>query len=108
MSVHLVPHTIVEPVAARVAQQLPGATVQIGTPDANGDTALTITPDLTPAQLAAFNDAVVSIRAGVEGLTAADIDGLRAYLAVGSPTLAQTASATKALIRTLRALIKDA
>jgi hypothetical protein len=36
-----------------------------------------------------------------------DIDGLRTYLGIASPTAAQTVLATKAIIRILRALISD-
>ena len=41
--------------------------------------------------------------AGIEG----DIDGLRQYHGLASPTAAQTAAATKALIRVLRTIIRD-
>jgi hypothetical protein len=36
-----------------------------------------------------------------------DIAGLKSYLGVATPTAAQTASATKAIIRVLAALLRD-
>jgi hypothetical protein len=36
-----------------------------------------------------------------------DIAGLKSYLGTASPTAAQTASATKAIIRVLAALLRD-
>lgn len=73
---------------------------------------LSFTPDLSPEE---------ELRLGrimrVEGLTRVtpaewadlepDIDGLRTYHGLASPTNAQTVSAVKAIIRVLRALIRD-
>lgn len=81
---------------------------------ANGAATYTFTPDLTSAEAATFADLVAAMRTHDVQLTPAeylaiksDIEGLRAYNGVTSPTLAQTAAATKAQNRILRALLRD-
>jgi hypothetical protein len=106
MSVHLVPHTIVEEMLAAI-EEAEFTTPVVGEPDANGMTPLTFTPDLTPQQEVRFEDVEASIKAGVPGLKAADLEAMTSYLNVASPTQAQTITALKATIRTLRATVKD-
>ena len=78
---------------------------------------LTFDPDLTAGQAAALVEFMSDIRAmahfGVT-LTLAewqaikeDAAGLKQYLGVASPTAAQTALATKAIIRVLATIIRD-
>ena len=74
--------------------------------------ALVFTPDLTAGQAATLRR-IIAITglmrvtpgewAGIEG----DLDNARAYLNVGSPTLAQTAGMLKSVIRVLRVMLRD-
>jgi hypothetical protein len=71
-------------------------------------------PDLTAAEAATFADLVALYRTRDVELTPAeyatlkpDLEGLRTYHGLASPTAAQTAQATKAIIRVLRALLRD-
>lgn len=81
----------------------------------NGTTATyTFTPDLTAAEQTAISDIVATFRTRDVELSVAeyqaikaDIDGLRTYNGITSPTLAQTVAATKAQNRILRALLRD-
>jgi 2-keto-3-deoxy-6-phosphogluconate aldolase len=81
--------------------------------DLAGTASFTWEPPLTPAEQATFADLQVMANFGVTlNLTEwqaikADAAGLRAYLGVASPTAAQTASATKAIIRVLAVIIRD-
>jgi hypothetical protein len=78
---------------------------------------LTFTPDLTAAEATKLSDFMADIATMAHfGVTLtlaewqaikADAAGLRAYLAVASPTAAQTAAATKAIIRVLATIIRD-
>lgn len=73
---------------------------------------LTFTPDLTAGE-----ETILARIMRVEGLmriTPAewsiiepDIDGLRTYMDISSPTNAQSVAAIKAIIRVLRALMRD-
>jgi hypothetical protein len=72
------------------------------------------TPDLTAAEAATFADLVATHRSHDVRLTPAeyvtikpDLEGLRTYHGLASPTAAQTAQATKAIIRVLRALLRE-
>lgn len=74
---------------------------------------LTFTPDLTAAETTALTELVRAAKS-VLGLSRAernalesDVTTLRSYLQVATPTLAQTAAATKAIIRVLRAVLRD-
>lgn len=104
MSQHVVPTAFVETVTINVPA---GFTVSAGAPQPDGRTVLTITPDLNAAQTAALEDFVISAKSGVRGLKAADVQLLRDFLPLASPTNAQTVAAIKALIRTLRAVVND-
>jgi hypothetical protein len=71
-------------------------------------------PDLTTAEATTFADLVALHRTRDVELTPAeyatlkpDLEGLRTYHGLASPTAAQTAQATKAIIRVLRALLRD-
>ena len=70
-------------------------------------------PALTSAEQAVYADLQTMTRFGV-ALTLAewqaikpDAAGLKAYLGLASPTLAQTAAAVKALIRAMGVIIRD-
>lgn len=72
------------------------------------------TPDLTSAEAATFADIVATFRTRDVELTPAeyvaiksDIALLKTFAGINSPTLAQTAAATKAQSRILRALLRD-
>jgi len=73
---------------------------------------VTFTPDLTAGELATLRR-IVRI-SGISVVTPDELaavepslDGLIAYMAVATPTLAQTAAATKAIIRVLGVLLRD-
>jgi hypothetical protein len=78
---------------------------------------LTFTPDLSPAEVARLGDFMADIATMAHfGVTLtlaewqgikADAAGLKSYLGVASPTAAQTASATKAIIRVLATIIRS-
>lgn len=72
------------------------------------------TPDLTASEAATFADLLATVRTRDVQLTPAeyqaikpDIALLRTFAGINSPTLAQTAAATKAQSRILRALLRD-
>jgi hypothetical protein len=74
----------------------------------------TFTPDLTAGEASTLTDTAAAYRTRNVELTTAeyaalrpDIEGLRTYHGIASPTAAQTAQATKAIIRVLRALLRD-
>lgn len=75
--------------------------------------ALVFTPDLSTAEQGTLADIAVMVKFGVEMTLAewqsikADAAGLKTYLGVASPTLAQTASATKAIIRVLGVIVRS-
>lgn len=75
--------------------------------------ALVWEPPLTTAEQATFGDLQLMARFGVTLTLAewqsikADAAGLRNYLGVASPTAAQTAAATKAIIRVLGTIIRS-
>lgn len=84
--------------------------------DAQGNvetTSLTFNPPLTPAEQATFDDLVTMAKFGVSMTLAewqsikADAAGLKSYLGVAAPTLAQTAAATKAIIRVLAVIVRS-
>jgi hypothetical protein len=70
-------------------------------------------PDLNPEEEAKLAKVVSLSRSGLEVTDAewdalsSDIDGLRTYHGLATPTAAQTAQATKAIIRVLRAVLRD-
>lgn len=70
---------------------------------------LTWTPDLSPAELLLARAVGSAVRLTVAERNAleSDIDGLRQYQNLASPTLAQTVLAVKAQSRILRALLRD-
>lgn len=78
----------------------------------NGRTPVFI-PPLSPADQATLADLQTMARFGVTLTLAewqaikADAAGLKAYLGVASPTAAQTASATKAIIRVLGVIVRS-
>lgn len=74
---------------------------------------LTFEPPLTPEEQAVYDSLLGLSRSAVQvtpvewaGLRT-ELDGLRAYHALATPTAAQTAQATKAIIRVLRAILRD-
>lgn len=82
--------------------------------DANGRPLIVFDPALTTAEQATFDLIVRRHLSRIPGITPAEweqlapqIDGLRTYLGLANPTAAQTASATKAIIRVLRAIFRD-
>ncbi|HUW16221.1 MAG TPA: hypothetical protein VMW94_04010 [Actinomycetes bacterium] len=70
-------------------------------------------PPLSPTEQETLAELVRMARFGVTMTLAewqaikADAAGLKAYLGVASPTAAQTAAATKAIIRVLATIIRD-
>ena len=70
-------------------------------------------PPLSPAEEATLADLATMTRFGVTLTLAewtaikADAAGLKAYLGVASPTAAQTAAATKAIIRVLGTIVRS-
>jgi hypothetical protein len=77
----------------------------------DGQTVSLFTPDLTPAEVTAYQR-LLRLHHSRLGLTPAeftalepDLDGLRSFVSVASPTASQTAAATKALIRVIRAIL---
>lgn len=110
MSEHQVPYTLAEDIGELTISL--GRSVTYGEPDAQGLTTLTITPDLTAGQTQALQDRVAQLRAqrsryGRLSEVRDDIAGLRAYMDIATPTLAQTAAATKAIVRVFRAVLDD-
>ncbi len=81
----------------------------------NGDTLVSATfdPPLTAAEQVIFDDLKTMAKFGVSMTLAewqsikADAAGLKSYLGVGSPTLVQTAAATKAIIRVLGVIVRS-
>jgi hypothetical protein len=79
-----------------------------------GAPVLTFEPPLTAAEQAIL-DRLIRVRLShVPGISTAewqalepDIAGLKTYLGLPTPTAGQTASATKAIIRVLAALLRD-
>lgn len=77
------------------------------------DWILTFTPDLTAPQLVVFGNIVASVggavsvtpeeRTAIEG----DIATLRAFFLAPTPTAAQNVTATKSLIKVIRAILRD-
>lgn len=82
--------------------------------DLSGSTlTLVFIPDLSPAKATAL-DSLVRAAKSVLGLSPAerdaledDIAGLRTYYGLASPTNAQSVAAIKAIIRVLRAALRD-
>jgi hypothetical protein len=74
---------------------------------------VTYTPDLDAGEDAVLRRIIASLASAVTITPAewqameSDIDGLRTYHGVATPTAAQTAAATKAIIRVLRAILRD-
>lgn len=80
----------------------------------NGAVVFTFEPALSPAEQTVYDRLRRIAYSNVPTITPAewqavepDIDGLRNYHALASPTAAQTAQATKALIRIVRGLVVD-
>lgn len=74
----------------------------------------TFTPDLTAAEAVAFDDLVSTFHSHDVELSLteyqaikSDIALLKTFAGINTPTLAQTAAATKAQSRILRALLRD-
>lgn len=69
------------------------------------------TPDLSPAEVAVLDDVVRALKTDLtrqeRNAIQSDIDLLVTYQGIASPTLAQTAAATKAQSRILRALLRS-
>lgn len=118
MSTHTLPWTA----SASVLEAVSAATAAVRAPTGvrNDETTITFdyTPDLTAAEVTTLTTAV----AGVVGVTRTrnvtltfaeyqaikpDLATLRSYMGVASPTAAQTSTATKSIIRVLRALLRD-
>jgi hypothetical protein len=70
-------------------------------------------PSLTSAEQATFDDLQTMAKFGVTMTLAewqsikADAAGLKTYLGVATPTAAQTAAATKAIIRVLAVIVRS-
>jgi hypothetical protein len=68
-------------------------------------------PDLLPAEVAALDEVIRAVKTELtraeRNAIQSDIDLLIAYQGVATPTLAQTAAATKAQSRILRALLRS-
>lgn len=84
------------------------------TDSVTGDPIITFDPPLTSAEQTTFDRLANVAKSRVLGITPAewqalepDIAGLKTYLGLASPTAAQTASATKAIIRVLAAMLRD-
>jgi hypothetical protein len=111
MSTHAFPVPDVA-AAARVVSAVDASALPRGSHlYAAGTLTFTFDPDLSAANATTLG---LIVRAGRSLLTQAerdalegDIDGLRTYHGLASPTAAQTAQATKAIIRVLRALLRD-
>lgn len=78
-----------------------------------GTPIFTFVPPLNPAEQVTLDDLATMARFGVtltlaewQGIKA-DAAGLKAYLGVASPTAAQTAAATKAIVRVLGTIIRS-
>jgi len=95
-------------------------TAQIRKPDqvtfdaANGQVVYTFTVDLTAAEVQTFADCVGTTRTRNVSITLAeyrairgDLANLRTFLGLATPTAAQTAAATKSVIRVLAALLRS-
>lgn len=89
-------------------------TVGLRSPDLGGTPSdaqrtCTWTPDLSPAEVVLLRAATGAVRLTVAERNAleADIDGLRTYQGLASPSLAQTVQAVRAQSRILRALLRD-
>jgi hypothetical protein len=83
------------------------------TVDGSGNVTMTFEPPLTTAEQATFDDLTTMAKFGVT-LTLAewqsikgDAANLKAYLGVATPTLVQTAAATKAIIRVLGVIVRS-
>jgi hypothetical protein len=80
------------------------------TPDGSD---IVFNPPLTVAEQAIFADLQLMNKFGVDMTLAEwqsikpDAAGLKAYLGLSAPTLAQTAAATKAIIRVLATIVRD-
>lgn len=123
MSEHFIPIEISGCVAASSATVLGGRVTadESGRTDGlrttgsedDGDTLITFTytPDLTAEEIDTLQDVARACNYNMSYDTfvsrKADVDGLKAYLGVGSPTANQTALAMKALIRVVAAINKD-
>jgi len=90
-----------------------GRPVSDWTDDGDGNLSPVFVPPLTPTEQAIFDDISRMARFGVDVSLAEwqaikeDAAGLKQYLGVTSPTAAQTAAATKAIIRVLATIIRD-
>ena len=110
MSTHVVPATSAIPViqgCRRLLRQPEGVAA------ADPNWTFTFTPDLTAPEVIVFGNIVASVggavsitpeeRTAIEG----DIATLRAFFVAPTPTAAQNVTATKALIKVIRALLRD-
>ena len=81
--------------------------------DGAGNMTPVFVPLLTPTEQAAYDDLAVMATLGLQTLTLqqyrdrkADVAGLKAYMALGSPTATQTRDAFRALVRVVGAMLK--
>lgn len=81
--------------------------------DGAGNVTPVFVPPLAPAEQSAFDDLEQMATLGLQTLTLAqyqarkaDVQGLRGFLALASPTQAQALAAEKALIRVVGAMLK--
>ena len=69
------------------------------------------TVDLTAQQASDFDDVAVAVSRGMDPVRYVsvkdDIATMQTFLGITTPTLAQNSAATKAIIRVLRALMRD-
>jgi hypothetical protein len=81
--------------------------------DAQGNSIAVFTPPLTTAEQATFADLQTMAKFGVSITLAewqsvkTDAANLKTYLGVASPTLVQTAAATKSIIRILATIVRS-
>ncbi|MBX3031905.1 MAG: hypothetical protein KF809_17295 [Chloroflexi bacterium] len=72
---------------------------------------VTYRPPLTADEERTLREALAGLRSGIDpailAARRADLTALRAYVAIASPTAAQTAAATKAIIRVVGMLLRD-
>jgi hypothetical protein len=91
------------------------APATIATDDQSGDPILTFSPPLDPATEQPVYDRLLRLaKVRVLGITPAewqalepDVTNLKTYLGIASPTAAQTAAATKAIVRVLGAILRS-
>jgi hypothetical protein len=111
MTAYAVHYTIAGQIATDIRGRYPNRQVTFSEPDAEEQTTVTFTPDFTGADLAAVDNYVSKQRANAPlddsraAAIRAEVPTLQAYLDASAPTATQTVTATKALIRVVRALV---